>query len=148
MRQANNARDAEWDTFTCVLGFDVMGVWPHGTDGTDVNAACRSNDLQLLATGDDSGLVKLFNFPVVVAAAPNHALRGHSSHVMNVRWLADSQRLVSVGGHDQSVVQCRRVKGAGMQPGMAASGAIGAPAPAPPPTLQPTRAWKASTSWK
>ena len=35
-----------------------------------------------------------------------------------------------------------------MQPGMAASGAIGAPAPAPPPTLQPTRACKASTSWK
>jgi hypothetical protein len=45
-------------------------------------------------------------------------------------------------------VQWRRVKGAGVQPGTAALGAIGAPGPAPPTIVQPARAWKASTSWK
>ena len=32
-----NQRDTEWDTYTCVLGFPVMGIWPPGSDGTDVS---------------------------------------------------------------------------------------------------------------
>ena len=36
-----NQRDALWDTWTCVLGFPVMGVWRKYSDGTDVNALCR-----------------------------------------------------------------------------------------------------------
>ena len=47
-------KDVEWDSHSCVLGFDVMGVWPQGADGTDVNAVSRSNDHELLASGDDS----------------------------------------------------------------------------------------------
>ena len=36
-----NQRDAQWATWTCVLGFNVMGVWQKYTDGTDINALCR-----------------------------------------------------------------------------------------------------------
>jgi hypothetical protein len=44
---------------------------------------------QLVVTADDHGLVKLFNCPVVVEDAPHRAYRGHSSHVMGVRFNAD-----------------------------------------------------------
>ncbi|XP_048456105.1 echinoderm microtubule-associated protein-like 1 isoform X4 [Rhincodon typus] len=44
-------RDVEWATYTCTLGFHVFGVWPEGSDGTDINAVCRSNDKKLLSTG-------------------------------------------------------------------------------------------------
>ena len=56
----------QWSTFTCVLGPTVRGVFPPGSDVTDVNATCRSKDGGLLASGDDFGLVKLFEYPVSV----------------------------------------------------------------------------------
>ena len=40
MRQ--NQRDTLWDGWTCVLGFPVMGIWQNYSDGTDINAVCRS----------------------------------------------------------------------------------------------------------
>eukprot|EP00798_Chlamydomonas_sp_ICE-L_P018393 gene18393-24865_t len=36
-----NQRDAQFATWTCVLGFPVMGIWQKYTDGTDINAAAR-----------------------------------------------------------------------------------------------------------
>lgn len=39
------------------------GLWPDGSDGTDINAVCRSNDKSLLVTGDDFGKVHLFSYP-------------------------------------------------------------------------------------
>lgn len=39
------------------------GLWPDGSDGTDINAVCRSNDKSLLVTGDDFGKVHLFTYP-------------------------------------------------------------------------------------
>lgn len=36
-----NMRDAEWHTWTLRVGFDVMGIWPDGSDGTDVNSVDR-----------------------------------------------------------------------------------------------------------
>ncbi|KXZ56858.1 hypothetical protein GPECTOR_1g774 [Gonium pectorale] len=35
-------RDTQWQTYTCVLGFPVMGVWRDDSDGTDINALCRT----------------------------------------------------------------------------------------------------------
>ncbi|KAJ7406620.1 hypothetical protein WISP_132991 [Willisornis vidua] len=56
-------RDIEWATYTCTLGFHVFGVWPEGSDGTDINAVCRSHGRKLLSTGDDFGKVHLFSYP-------------------------------------------------------------------------------------
>lgn len=86
-------RDIKWATHTCTLGFQVFGkcilslfsffvyvcvhltfevttslcsssgLWPDGSDGTDINAVCTSNDESLLVTGDDFGKVHLFAYP-------------------------------------------------------------------------------------
>ncbi|KAM4723950.1 echinoderm microtubule-associated protein-like 1 isoform 2-T2 [Anableps anableps] len=102
-------RDIEWFTHTCTLGFQVFGLWPEGSDGTDINAACRSNDKSLLVTGDDFGKVHLFSYPCSQFRAPSHVYRGHSSHVTNVSFLHDDSYLVSTGGKDMSVLQWRIV---------------------------------------
>lgn len=58
-------RDVEWATNTCTLTFTSVGIWPENADGTDVNTCDRSHDMQLMATGDDFGKVKLFSYPVI-----------------------------------------------------------------------------------
>jgi WD40 repeat protein len=113
--------NTDWATWTCVLGFPVMGIWPKESDGTDVNSVDRSRDGRVVVTGDDFGKVKLFACPVVVEHAPYREATGHSSHVMNVRFTADQRSVVSVGGHDMSVFQWRFVQtdaraGASMPP--------------------------------
>ncbi|XP_072895801.1 echinoderm microtubule-associated protein-like 1 isoform X11 [Hemitrygon akajei] len=100
-----NVRDIEWATYTCTLGFHVFGVWPEGSDGTDINAVCRSNDKKLLSTGDDFGKVHLFSCPCSQARAPGHTYGGHSSHVTGVSFLYDDSQLISTGGKDMSVMQ-------------------------------------------
>ncbi len=100
-------------------GFDVMGVWPPNSDGTDVNAVDRSPSGRFLISGDDFGKVehahrhcmldgfpeedlpllsssqvKLFNYPVVVHHAPSLVYGGHSSFVPNVRSVGSRLGLV------------------------------------------------------
>ncbi|XP_075049642.1 echinoderm microtubule-associated protein-like 1 isoform X6 [Mixophyes fleayi] len=100
-------RDLEWATHTCTLGFQVFGVWPEGSDGTDLNAICRSTDQKLLATGDDFGKVHLFSYPCSQFRASSHGYGGHSSHVTNVSFLHEDRHLISTGGKDMSIMQWR-----------------------------------------
>ncbi|XP_073682832.1 echinoderm microtubule-associated protein-like 1 isoform X5 [Garra rufa] len=102
-------RDIEWASFTCTLGFHVFGLWPDGSDGTDINAVCSSNAKRLLVTGDDFGKVHLFSFPCSQSRAPSHIYGGHSSHVTNVNFLYNDSHLISTGGKDMSVMQWRVV---------------------------------------
>lgn len=99
--------DTGWATWTRVLGFPVMGIWPPGSDGTDVNACDRSPDGELLVTADDGGAVKLFAYPAVVEDAAHRTHRGHSSHVSSVRFSPDGERVISSGGRDRCVFQYR-----------------------------------------
>ncbi|KAF5914294.1 hypothetical protein HPG69_000091 [Diceros bicornis minor] len=100
-------RDIEWASYTCTLGFHVFGVWPEGSDGTDINAVCRAHEKKLLSTGDDFGKVHLFSYPCSQFRAPSHVYSGHSSHVTNVDFLCDDSHLISTGGKDTSIMQWR-----------------------------------------
>jgi WD40 repeat protein len=91
-----------------VFGWSVLGIWPPGVDGSDINTVDRSSDGQLLATGDDFGDVKLFRSPCAVEQAKFKVFSGHSSHVTTVRWTASesyegSQFLISTGGNDRCI---------------------------------------------
>jgi WD40 repeat protein len=96
--------DTKWNSFTCVLGFPVMGIWHPDSDGTDVNSVDVSFDKGILATGDDFGKVTIFNYPCIVKNAPGRMYSGHSSHVMNAKFLHSGKALVTVGGNDCSVM--------------------------------------------
>lgn len=45
------------------LGEEVIGIWPKNSDVGDVNSCDVTGSASCVATGDDFGLVKLFNFP-------------------------------------------------------------------------------------
>lgn len=102
-----------------------MGIWSGGTNGTDTNSVDRNPAGTLVATAEDSGAIKLFNFPCVVYDAPHRAYAGHAAHVTCVRFNADGTRLVSTGGADRSVMQF----------------CVAQVPQAPPPTPRPERVW-------
>ncbi len=53
-----------WCTITGVLGDNMLGVWPHFADKTElVNSTCVDSKRTMVVTGDDFGFVKLFSFP-------------------------------------------------------------------------------------
>ena len=112
-QQTTCQRDQSWATWTCTLGFPVMGIWQDGMNGSDINSVDRSKNVnrdgkgerEFLVAADDNGKVWLFNYPAVIEDAPGHAFKGHASHVSNIRFSADDKRVLSTGGHDRSLFQ-------------------------------------------
>ncbi|XP_066553324.1 EMAP like 4 isoform X2 [Amia ocellicauda] len=110
IRNRSECKDIDWATYTCVLGFHVFGVWPEGSDGTDINALVRSHNRKVIALADDFCKVHLFQFPCCKPKAPSHKYSAHSSHVTNVSFLHRDSHLVSTGGKDTSIMQWRLVE--------------------------------------
>lgn len=50
-----NVSDVKWKTHHCVLGFNVMGIWPVYADGTDINAVDAVPHKGIVATANDTG---------------------------------------------------------------------------------------------
>jgi len=108
--KSSSVRNVEFVTYTCVLGWPVRGIWPKGSDGTDINSLCRSNNGLLLVTADDSSMVKIFAFPANVESGKFFEYNGHSSHVTNVRFSFNDENVLSTGGNDRTVMQWKCTK--------------------------------------
>jgi len=119
-KTSSSMKDVSWETYSCIFGWPLRGIWPEDSDGTDVNACARSNGVNsarpdggLIATADDFGKVKLFRYPCIVPRAANKAYNGHSSHVTNVSFTHQDDWLISTGGQDRAVFQWQVVPSRG-----------------------------------
>ncbi|KAK9412191.1 echinoderm microtubule-associated protein-like 6 [Crotalus adamanteus] len=92
-----------WATWTSILGDEVIGIWPRNADKADVNCACVTHAGLNIVSGDDFGLVKLFDFPCTEKFAKHKRYFGHSAHVTNIRFSHDDKYVISTGGDDCSV---------------------------------------------
>jgi len=100
---ASNTVDTTWATNNAKFGWLVDGIFPTGTDGSHINYVDFSKDGTLIATGDDYGLVSIWNNPARKGHRPV-SLRGHSEHVVRVSFSADDSYLYSIGGYDQTLM--------------------------------------------
>lgn len=101
-------QDEEWATWTASTGWPVQGIYGGVSDSTHVNTVDRSLDKNLVAVGNDWGLVEVFGYPNSVGAK-SQAFRAHSEHVTCVKWTYDGKYVFSAGGGDQTIMQWRRV---------------------------------------
>uniref|UniRef100_A0A8B9D2A6 EMAP like 5 n=2 Tax=Anser TaxID=8842 RepID=A0A8B9D2A6_9AVES len=92
-----------WATWTSVLGDEVIGIWSRHAEKADVNCACVSHSGINLVTGDDFGMVKLFDFPCPEKFAKHKRFLGHSAHLTNIRFTSGDRYVVSAGGDDCSL---------------------------------------------
>ncbi|EPY88709.1 echinoderm microtubule-associated protein-like protein [Camelus ferus] len=105
-----------WASWTSILGDEVIGIWPRNADKADVNCACVTHAGLNIVTGDDFGLVKLFDFPCTEKFAKHKRYFGHSAHVTNIRFSHDDKYVVSTGGDDCSQQPQRQRAGASLPP--------------------------------
>ena len=66
-----------------------------------------SPDGVLLLTGDDYGLVNVFNYPVEHTPSISRSYSAHSEHVVRIEFSKDGKRLFSLGGQDKTLIQWR-----------------------------------------
>ena len=104
---ATNCKDMEWQTGHAKFGWLVEGIFPSGEDGSHINYVDFSKDGNLIACGDDYGLVQIFRNPCRFGHKPV-SLRGHSEHVVKVMFHANDTYLISIGGYDQTVMQWKK----------------------------------------
>jgi microtubule-associated protein-like 6 len=104
---ATKFMDEHWHNWSCPLGWPVRGIFGTVIDYTHINRVHRSPNGQFVAVGNDWGLVEVFGFPNSEGAR-SVAYRGHSEHVMNVKWSANGDYLFSAGGYDQAVMQWKK----------------------------------------
>uniref|UniRef100_A0A8C6PPX7 EMAP like 5 n=1 Tax=Nothobranchius furzeri TaxID=105023 RepID=A0A8C6PPX7_NOTFU len=98
-----------WASWTSVLGDEVVGIWSRNADKADVTCACVSHSGLNIVTGDDFGMVKLFDFPCPEKFAKHKRFLGHSAHLTNVRFTNGDHFVVSAGGDDRSLFVWRCV---------------------------------------
>jgi WD40 repeat protein/Ca2+-binding EF-hand superfamily protein len=102
-------KDAWWHTWTIPYGWPVQGIWPLPSEQISkptVNAVCRSHswkEVPVIAVADESGHVKLYNYPCLHAGAPEKSYIGHTSQITNMRFSYNDQYCISIGGIDKSI---------------------------------------------
>ncbi|TMW57573.1 hypothetical protein Poli38472_003498 [Pythium oligandrum] len=109
IKAATSVRDTVWASWSLPYGWPVQGIWPSGSDGSDVNAVARSGDHAVVCTGDDFGQVKLFSYPCVASGAPAKTFVGHASHVTNCCFSRHDRFVLTTGGLDNALCQFRYV---------------------------------------
>lgn len=99
--------DTVWATNSAKFGWLVDGIFPPATDGTHINHVSFSDDMTLIVTADDYGLINIYRNP----ARKGHeskSYRAHSEHVVRARFTQGSERIISVGGYDKTVMVWRK----------------------------------------
>lgn len=105
---------ATWESSTCKLGWEVLGVYPLGADGTDVNSVDVNADCSLIAVGDDFGSLCVYRFPALSIQHDCFRAGGHSEHVARVKFFQSQEdptdlRIISAGGNDRAYIQWKQV---------------------------------------
>ena len=91
-------------TWTCPIGWPVVGLWPTLSDDVEVIAADRAPSGETVASVDGFGRLKLSNFPVEKGAF-SRLVMAHANRGSNCRWGADGNTIITIGDRDGAVLQ-------------------------------------------
>jgi len=95
----SNTTSTVWHTNSSKYAWHTTGIYPKNCSDVHVNAVAGSEDDQLLATGDDWGLINVWRNPAKKGHQPR-SYRGHSDHVVRLIFAENDGYIFSVGGYD------------------------------------------------
>jgi len=105
--------DTIWDRWNCIFGWPVQGLYHRAGTSDDVNCCDISGGnalddekgTKIVASGNDTGHVTLYKYPVLEEEPKFKEYLAHSAHVTNTRFSPDSEWLFTSGGGDLAVLQ-------------------------------------------
>ena len=96
-------KDTQWLTWSCIFGWPMQGV-THANKSNIITCS-RSQDGNVLATGDDLGRVGLHRFPCPQKNSSYNISMAHSATVAGVSFSTGTDHLLTCGGADLCVMQ-------------------------------------------
>ena len=114
LTNSNYYREQQWDTFSCIYGWGLQGIF-NRYDGekliqpdSEINCVGRSPDGLVIACAGShtvQSAIKLFQYPAIGDAIPSGQCGGHTSPVLDIAFTGpdDYLTLISAGGNDSSV---------------------------------------------
>lgn len=111
LTNSNYYREAPWNTFSCIYGWGLQGIF-NRYDGdkaiapdSEINCVARSPDGLILACAGSQTVVKIFQYPVISDAIPSGLFGGHTSPVLDVAFCGPDEflTLISAGGNDSCI---------------------------------------------
>jgi echinoderm microtubule-associated protein-like 1/2 len=104
----SETKNLAWASTTIKKGWDVEGTRPLSEDGTHINSVDVSQDMKLIATSDDFGLLNIYRYPCMSVKHKARSYSGHSEHVVRARFTPRADRIFTIGGYDKAVIQWKR----------------------------------------
>ena len=101
-------KNVQWETWSCIYGWPVQGIWPSMADtkfGGKAEPSCvqRSCDGKMLAAGYEDGTLRVYRYPCLEKRAEYVADRVGKSPVSRIAWTADDKHLVAIGRADRAI---------------------------------------------
>lgn len=100
-------RDVKWLTHNCTVGYLVAGMWSnrfYSSPSAKIATCNRSNAMDILASGDSDGHIRLFRYPCISPRSEYCETKAYSGAIACLRFLFGDHYLVSVGGTDASLM--------------------------------------------
>ena len=97
---------------TCTIGYAVAGTWNNSNyknNPTTTTAVHVAKDIPLLASGDSHGYIRLFRYPCPSSAAKFVEVKGSSSAITDISFIAGDQYLLTVCGSNVSLMRWKIV---------------------------------------
>jgi len=99
-KKPSTMKDVEWVSQNTPVGWSVQGL-----STVALLASDKSRSGSVVASGDDSGRLRLHRYPCIDEKQGFHQFRGHSGAIRRVRFMSDDSFLLSIGESDRCVMQ-------------------------------------------
>jgi len=105
IKEASKLKDCQWETETCLFGWNVQGVWRENE--TDVQSLDCSVQDSSVVSGDSLGRLKMHQYPCTSSSSQFITYPAHLGPVANTRFLPGGY-VVSTGIVDNTIMIWRQ----------------------------------------
>ena len=103
LKNARSLRDVQWQRWSCFYGWPVHGLSENSAES--VSSVCRSTNGDILATADESKMIRLFRYPCLRGAQAFSFPTGHGSGSISVCFSFDDNFIISVSKKEPIIFQ-------------------------------------------
>ncbi|KAK7094169.1 echinoderm microtubule-associated protein-like CG42247 isoform X1 [Littorina saxatilis] len=104
LKTGRTLRDVNWATYSCPVGYPLIGAWQALEKNEVINVACRSKFLDHILTGDSRGRLRLYKYPSTQPKADHRQVKPFSSNTTAAEFLSDDTGILASGGNDAALM--------------------------------------------